>query len=306
MNRHIFIDRLSVFIASLLAGKKKFFSESTDSPSFGELIGEIDFEMPAVRGEGTFELAVNYKGEPLSAAFRVEKWLGFEHPTIIYHHGNNERPFNYGKNAKNTFYNIFVRERDRFHTNLIVVRAPFHDLSLKEFREKMSKLENFMLMTGCSVKMNEAIIRRIREDSHAAVYTCGISLGGWVSNLHRALYNTATYYIPLLAGTCLAALFLESNYRKLTAKAAIEDAERLRKLLDFKDIFEGIRPGNVFPLLARYDQFVEYSVQEAGYRGMDLTILEAGHITAALNARMLRQHILNAIVLTEKEKGCQP
>jgi hypothetical protein len=36
---------------------------------------------------------------------------------------------------------------------------------------------------------------------------------------------------------------------------------------------------------------------------MDVKMLQAGHITAALDAGMLRQHILYAIVLTGKEKS---
>ena len=295
MNKHIFIDRLTIFIASLVAGKKKFFSASADSSTFGELIQEIDFEMPEINGENTYDLAIENKNGNLDAAFRVEKWLGFNYPTIIYHHGNNERPFDYRKSAKNTFFNIFVKSRSAFDANIIVVRAPFHNCSLKEYQEKMTILENFMSMIACSVKINEAIIKRIREKNQAPVYTSGISLGGWVTNLHRSLYNTSTVYIPLLAGTFLGEVFAVSQYKKLTGKYALDNLEKVRSLLNFNDLFMKIEQKNVFPLLAEYDQFIEFRIQKESFHGLDIKSMKAGHVTASLSTNIIREHILGIV-----------
>ena len=56
-----------------------------------------------INAEGTFEVRAVTPAGILDPAFKVEKWLGTGHPTIIYHHGNNERPFDYGKAAKTPF-----------------------------------------------------------------------------------------------------------------------------------------------------------------------------------------------------------
>lgn len=300
MNKHILFDKLTVAAASFVAGKKKFFSKSAESLTFKELIQEIDIETPDFKGENTYELILKSKKGNLNAAFKIEKWLGFNYPTIIYHHGNNERPFDYGKRAKNSFFKIFVKSRDDFNANLIVVRAPYHDCSLKEYQEKMTILENFMMMITCSVKINEAIIKKIREKSQTPVYTCGISLGGWVTNLHRSLYNTSTFYIPLLAGTFLGELFAESEYRKLTGKAALENLENVRRLLNFNELFLKIKKQNVYPLLAEYDQFIEFRIQKESYRGIDVRIIKTGHITALLNLEIIRKHIF---AIVNKKSG---
>jgi len=296
MNKHIFADNLTARAGGLIAGKNKFFSSSIDSGSFAELARSIEVSVPAISGEGTFELVAGTPDGPLGAAFRVEKWAGSGYPTLIYHHGNNERPFDYRKGAKNTFLNIFVKERDAFPMNLLVVRAPYHDLPLKEYQEKITDLKNFMYMIAVAVRLNEEIIRTLPAGRPVA--TAGISLGGWVTNLHRTLYNTSAIYIPLMAGSFLGELFLRSSYRRLTGPLALDHPERIRQLLNFNPAFSEVPSVNVFPLLARYDRFIEYEVQKKSYNGYALRTLEAGHVTGALNARELRSHIFQVLEKT--------
>lgn len=289
MNKHIFLDNLTARVGALAAGKKKFFSQSIESKPFEKLVDSIEVKVPEITGEETFELEAETAGGPVGIAFRVEKWLGADYPTLIYHHGNNERPFDYGKSAKNTFRHIFVSEKEAFNMNLVVVRAPFHDISLKEYQEKITVLENFMTMIAASVKLNEELIRALPADQK--VYTCGISLGGWVTNLHRSLYNSSSVYIPMLAGSYLGELFLQSAYRRLAGSLALENEARIRELLNFDAAFSAVETKNVFPLLARYDRFIEYHVQRESYNGIEVQTIEAGHVTAAINANELRTHI---------------
>lgn len=293
MNKHIFVDNLTAHVGALVAGKNKFFSQSIDSKPFDQLVNEIEVDIPEITGEGTFELEAATAGGPVGIAFRVEKWMGADYPTLIYHHGNNERPFDYSKNAKNTFRNIFVSAKETFNLNLVVVRAPFHDISLKAYQVKITELENFMTMIAASVKLNEELIRVLSADQE--VFTCGISLGGWVTNLHRSLYNTASAYIPMLAGSFLGELFLQSAYRRLVGSLALENEARIRDLLNFDDSFSLVKTRNIYPLLARYDRFIEYHVQRKSYNGHDVKTIEAGHVTAAISTNELRTHVLGVL-----------
>ncbi len=293
MNKHIFLDNLTARVGAFVAGKNKFFSQSIDSKSFDQLANEIEVDIPEITGEGTFELEAATAGEPVGIAFRVEKWMGADYPTLIYHHGNNERPFDYRKGAKNTFLNIFVKEREAFNLNLVVVRAPFHDISLKKYQEKIAELKHFMTMITTSVKLNEELVRALPADQK--VYTCGISLGGWVVNLHRSLYNSSSAYIPMLAGSFLGELFLQSAYRRMTGAEALAHADRIRELLNFDAAFSAVETKNVFPLLGKYDRFIEYHVQRESYNGFEVQTIEAGHVTAAISANELRAHVLGVL-----------
>lgn len=295
MNKHIFLDKLTVVVGSMIAGKKKFFANSLQSPSFEDQVTAVRLECPPIAGKVTYEVpAKNLVGD-LDPAFQVAQWKGIDCPTIIYHHGNNEHPFDFRKSAKNTFYHILINTNDTIEANLIVVRAPFHNTSLKQYQNRMVDLSNFTAMMATSVKMNEEIIKEIRKVTTKPIITSGISLGGWVTNLHRGLSNTSTAYAPLMAGAFLGELFLKSKFRKMTSELALNNPEEIRRVLNFNDIFQKQDSQNLFPLLSKYDQFIEYDVQKEGYRGYPLRTIECGHISGAMKATALRCHLLSVL-----------
>jgi len=50
-------------------------------------------------------------------------------------------------------------------------------------------------------------------------------------------------------------------------------------------------PDTVFPLLSRYDQFIQYERQKGIYLPENITVLEKGHITGSMDFKALREHI---------------
>jgi len=291
MNKHIFFDNLTASIGAMVGGKKKFFAKRIQSPTFEEQVAAVELELPSFFDEGIYELRAKTLVGDLDPAFRVAQWKGYEHPTIIYHHGNNERPFDFKKSAKNTFYNIFLNTQKKLDTNIIVVRAPFHNCSLKQYQNFMVDLSNFTAMIATSVKLNEEIVNEIRRVSSEPIVTTGISLGCWVTNLHRGIFNSSTAYAPLMAGTFLGELFIKSKYRKMTSDIALDNPEEIRRILNFDYVFRRRNSQNVFPLLSKYDQFIEYDEQKESYNGCLLKTIECGHVTGAINSKELRKHL---------------
>jgi hypothetical protein len=293
MNKHVVLDKLTATIASWLTGRKKFFSESIESRPIQELIKKTWIELPDFNACGTFVPMVNTGGIAVDPAFKVVQWLGQEFPTILFNHGNNEKAFDFRKTAKNTFYQVFLNWNGTIEANLIQIRAPFHNSTLTDYQEKMTDLENFTAMLAATVSLNEGIIQKLTQEGHKKIILSGISLGGWVTNLHRTFFNSASLYLPLLAGAHLAEVFLSSAYRKLTAKIALEQPKSVRELLNFDQLFSEIDSKNLYPLLARYDQYIEYNIQKTDYEDHPLNTIECGHVTAALSPQLLRHHILN-------------
>jgi len=300
MNKHILLDNITASIGALISGKKKFFTRNLQSPTFEEQVAAIKLKLPQISGEGIYEVTTDSLVGKIDCAFRIAQWKGIDSPTIIYHHGNNERPFNFKKSAKNTFYNIFINTTNRVDANLIVVRAPFHNCSLKHYQSSMVEIKNFIAMIATSVRLNEEIINDIRKVTSKPIITSGISLGGWTTNLHRGIYNTSTAYAPLMAGAYLGELFLVSKYRKMTSDIALENPEKIRNLLNFNKLFKRHNTQNIYPLLSRYDQFIEYDVQKETYKGYPLKTIESGHVTGALNTNELRKHLLSVLKLVDK------
>ncbi len=295
MNKHIFLDTMTASLGSLVAGKKKFFVKSIQSSSFEEHIAATQIDCPQITGEGIFEIKAKTLVGELNPALGIAKWIGFDCPTIIYHHGNNERPFDYTNFAKNSFYKILAKHKLQIQANLLVVRAPFHNCKLSFYQEKMTELANFVAMISTSVKFNETIVQYMQSKSKAPVITAGISLGGWTTNIHRGIFNSSSAYIPFMAGTLLGDLFLNSKYRKLTSDIALQNPEQIKSILNFDKYFVTIKNKNLFPLLGRYDQFIEYNFQKESYNGHPLKTIDYGHITGSLQTKTLKNHILDVL-----------
>ncbi len=302
MNFHFFVDYLTVQIAALVTGRNKFFASSAESPTFKELLDDIVLQLSKIESAGKYEISAETPVGELDPAFQIVQWKGENFPTIIYHHGNNERPFDFSRFAKNTFKDIFLSSEKMRNFNLVVLRAPFHNGSVKEYQRKMIALSNFTAMIAVSVRLAEELVRYFKGKNKGQVFVCGISLGGWVTNLHRAYYNSADGYIPLLAGAALDDVFLGSIYRKLTGKSALENQETIRKVLNFEDDFERVKENNVFPLLAFYDGIIRFEPQNRCYGAQLVNIIEKGHVTAALSPALLRKHILGVLEMGKYQR----
>jgi hypothetical protein len=129
----------------------------------------------------------------------------------------------------------------------------------------------------------------------APIVLSGISLGGWVVNLYRSFNNTARMYIPLLVGAAWGEVFVTSDYRRMTGRIALENPDIVRQTLNFVADFERVTDENEFPLLARYDRYIQYDVQKTCYGNKTIAIIENRHITSALNGGAIRKHILKVI-----------
>jgi hypothetical protein len=292
MNKHILFDKLTASIASATVGK--FFSESIESAGYRAFLEDITVSVSSLE-EGIHETEAKTPVGKMDPAYYVAQWKGKGYPTIIYHHGNNERPFDFSRFAKNSFKNIFMDSKEPIDANLIAIRAPFHNASLKDYQKKIKHLSNFVGMLSVSVKLVEEIIHHLKDQGIAPVLVSGISLGGWITNLHRTYYNTADAYVPLLAGAALDHLFTDSGYRKMGGRIARENPEKIKETLNFEEDFQKVKDDNVFPLLGSYDQFIQYERQKKSYTTENIKVLESGHVTSFLLAQELRKHILSVM-----------
>ncbi len=291
MNLHTFLDHYTVAMGALLTGRRKFFSESVACPDFPELLEATSVAFPHVTGEGIYEAPASSPVGALDPAFYVAQWLGPEQPTLIYHHGNNERPFDFGRFSKNTFKNVVLDHRQNFPANLIALRAPFHR-SLKLYMERMTELRNFAAMLAASVKLSDELIAWSKAQGSPRVVLTGASLGGWVTNLHRAYYRKADHYAPMMAGAALDAVFISSAYRRLTGPAGRLQPETLRRVLNFERAFAAAPGNHVSALLMRHDAIIVYERQKLCYDPGRVTVLDKGHTTGALDFAALRAFLL--------------
>lgn len=287
MNIHKFLDNLTITISAPLLARSKYFRQSVQSQAMDEHLAAIHLQLPPIDGEGVYELPAHSLVGELDPAFHISQWLGAGYPTIIFHHGTNENPYD------RSFNSIFPHHKIEIPANLIVVRAPFNT-SLKAFTAAIGQLAHYAAMMAASVRLIDELVGYCQEQGAAPVLVSGISLGGFVTNLHHAHYGRADAYAPLLAGAAMDSVFLDSIYRKLVAASDETGMATIRRVLNFEDAYAQANRQKAFPLLGRYDQYIRYERQKQGYGDRPITLLEKGHVTAALAYAPLRQHIMQA------------
>lgn len=290
MNMHYMIDKVAITIGALFF--PKYFRDGVESASLQEHLQAINVNMPEITFEKSeYNITSLTEIGKVSAGFLLAQWLGEEFPTIIYHHGASEIPYDFG------FKNIFPLNKERIAANLFLIRAAYHD-NRKNFMSGMSKTENWLVMMANSVKIIEQIIKQVRANSikqHEKlrpITVSGTSLGGFITNLHHIHYNSADKYRPLLAGTAMHDAFLNSVYSKSVAKTALAQPVTITKLFDFRAGFANQDNDNVFPLLAVQDGIIRYDIQKASYNGLEVATIDKGHATGALAYDLLSRHIL--------------
>ena len=295
MNYHALIDTLMVELSALAIDRYKFFSASIESPPLAEHLATTKLRLPVINGPGIYELTAESLVGRLKPAFCIAQWLGAEYPTILWHHGNAERPFDFRWFSHTSFKRIFLCSQEPIQANLVVLAAPFHRRSLKTYAEQLRYLVKFVATLAVSVTLVNELTNYFKLRTDSGVMMAGISLGGWITNIHRAFYNTADSYVPLLAGAALGDIFTRSVYRKLTGRCARESPEELRAVLNFELAFARVQANNVFPLLAQHDQIVRFDRQRVCYGSRRIVTLEKGHLTASLAANELRGHIIRQL-----------
>jgi alpha-beta hydrolase superfamily lysophospholipase len=300
---HGLVDLSAVRLGALVTRGERVFGRSVESPPLVDVADNATADVDGLDTVTSEErtVVVDTPVGAFEAASLTWQWLGPTHPTIVYHHGGGERPFENGRLGLNTFRRLFVEAERSVPANVVAIRAPYHDRPTREYLRAMGDLENFVGMVAAAVGLVEAVIDYLVDRTDAPVVVSGVSLGGFVTTLHRARFDTADRYVPILAGAALGELFVSAAYRRLTARSARRRPTRLRATLDFETAFTEVETENCAPLLARYDRIVEYDAQRPTYRGIPVSVMNRGHLTGALATGALRRFILDALPAPEEE-----
>lgn len=286
MNNHSLIDYLAVDLSALFLRKSRMFRDGIDSAPFQEHLKAVALSLPPPGQIGYYEAWAGTLAGAMNPAFRIAQWKGPACPTIIYHHGAGENPYD------KSFNWILPFRKMPIPANLVAVRIPCNR-TRKEYTGALRSLATFMAMLAVSVRVIEHLVLFSRSRGTSRVIVAGVSLGGFVANLHHIFFNSADVYKPLFSGAAMGDLLLDSAYRNLCSPLALRNPERIRALLNFDDDFARVGNANVYPLLGRYDQISVFERQRRIYDPQRLTVLPRGHTTGLLAVKALRRHILS-------------
>jgi hypothetical protein len=286
-----FRDSLRCSLSGLKLGISgaKFFSAGTESMTLSEALEAITVKVPAIDAIGSFIVEAETPEGVLHPAVHVLQWKGPDAPVIIYHHWSNEHP------VDTSCRKIFMHKSFTLNASIVLVQAAYHD-EPGSFRACTQRLSSFVTMVMTSVAVVEALVQQFNQKKPRAVYVCGLKLGGWITNLHHAFYNSAKAYIPLMAGAGFGDIFVNSRFSSCVAASARREEKMIRRILNFDDLFmsRGTHT-NVYPLLARYDAVSNYYRQKTCYGDIPVAVFNKGHFSGATAWKTFRTHIVRSV-----------
>lgn len=127
----------------------------------------------------------------------------------------------------------------------------------------VGRIDRWVFLLSASVRLTKALATHLTKRGCSRLVCAGLSLGGWITNLHHPYFDTCDVYNPVFAGAALHDLFTESIYLKLFASSARDAGDR----------------------------FIRFERQAGIYRPDQMTVIERGHTTGALAYRPLAGHL---------------
>ncbi|MBI38484.1 MAG: hypothetical protein CMF59_02720 [Leptospiraceae bacterium] len=276
---HNGIDSIVFGLASNQA--QRFFRDGVQSESIENHLQAIQFSLPRIEKGGFYPLEVRTADGSMQAGVMVLKWMGSSSPTFIYNHGASQIPFDA------LIRGIIQSGPHNPRANILVVRTPFHTESRAELGEASNTVSRFLAILATSTRINESLIQQMRKSGSEFIVVAGLSMGGYIANLHRMYFNTSDLYLPVAAGTNFADAFLHGSPAH---PAATAQPDAIRKHLDFSGSWKDT-PRNVIPLLGRYDGITRIEIQGPGYGAIPVEVWDTGHITTATSVQALNEFL---------------
>jgi hypothetical protein len=285
MNIHIFLDRLMVGMSAVYGDKLRFFRESLESGHISDYVKRTEIDVPYPENEGEVKLS-GYCGDiPIYPAYKVLQWHGPESPAIIFTHGSGDFPY-YKRLQK-----IFPKKNRPAELNLIATNIPFNSKNKMEYIKAVGNLENFTMLLSATAVLVEELVCRLRSGGSSCISISGISLGGWITNIHKTYFDSADEYRPIFAGAAPEHLFTDSIYRNMASSKVNDEPEAIEKAINFEDDFAKRDNKNVYPLMARFDQYIVFAHQSKIYREKNITTIDYGHVSGTMQRKILAEHI---------------
>ena len=287
MNAHAWLDTAALAAGSLYGDSVKFFREGTDSESLFRVARRTTAEFSGGMTCGEYHIPVTCSSQEGTARFSLISYQDPRLPLLIFCHGSGEH--DYTRRIKR-----ILPDRMRAKFNLAAISIPCNR-NLKEYLHGIGSLERFCFLIASSVAVAEQVRIFYQSKGASRVILSGISLGGWVTNLHAALHGTMDEYRPICAGAALDDLFTSSEYRKMAARKVKGQEVRLYEVLNFEREFSDCDRTHVHPLLARYDQYIRYERKKVCYLPKKVRIIDKGNGTTAMDYRALQEFLLEAV-----------
>lgn len=288
MSIHSLSDRLAVAMGRMYGSKMQFFGADTQSCPIQTCIQNTKVSVDKIDKEGEYEAQITSCCGHIQSFFKVIRWAGKHYPSLLFIHGSGDFPY-YQRACE-----LFATNKITSPFNLIALSIPFNT-SPKDYIRAIADVRNYILILSATAHIAHELMEHLKNRGSMRVVLSGISLGGWITNLHCAVWNSADAYVPIMAGARSGDVFFHTIYHKLVSPKALRERERIEADLNFERLFLSRDRKNVYPLLAEYDQFIPYNTHSNIYLPENITRVPKGHITCSLDRSVIRNHLMQTI-----------
>ena len=290
IKRQLMDDRL--FLWHARASQKPHFHGGVRSPPLSAHIDALDFELPKLTKPGRVTFEVSTLAGDMAAAIHVHALGAPGSPVLIYHHDAHEFP------PSQTLRAMFPATRSSELT-VYLIEAPFHH-ARSGAQVAATSLMLHLAVQAVAIGATERLLLSPRAAQASVRVVAGFGHGGFITNRHHMLYDTATAYVPFMAGTAEAELHLSS---RPTAKRALREQSELRSLLDFNEAWAERGHGNVFPVLGSADLVNPFEAAMRSYGDTEVEVWAMSHQAAKKSPQRMREKILRHIRDLQIERG---
>ena len=289
IKRQLRDDRL--FLWHARASRKPHFHDGVKSPPLSAHLDALDFELPKLSKPCRASFEVSTLAGDVTAAIHVLALGAANSPVLIYHHDAGEYP------PAQTLRAMFPANSDS-GLAIFLIEAPFHD-DRSSARIAASSVIIHLAMHAVAIAATERLLQSRRVAEATIRVVAGFGQGGFIVNRHHMIFDSATAYIPFMAGTAEAEPYLSSVP---TAKRALRDQQALRELYNFDEAWAERGHRNVFPVLGSADLVNPFNAEMRSYGNTPVEVWASGHLAARKNPERMREKILRHITELDAER----
>lgn len=290
IKRQMMDDRL--FLRHARAHRKPLFHGGVKSVPLSAHLEALELALPKLAKPGRFAFEAETLVGEMAAAIHVHALGAAGAPVLIYHHDAGEYP------PAQTLRAMFPANFDS-PLSIFLIEAPFHD-ERSSASVAARSLEIHLAMQAVAIAATERLLQTPRLTEARVRIVAGYGQGGFIANRHHMLFDTASAYIPFMAGAAEAEAFLA---RPVIGKAAARDQELLRKRLNFDADWAERGHGNVFPVLGSADLVSPFQAEMRSYGKTPIEVWATSHLAARKNPERMREKILRTFAEIEAARA---
>jgi hypothetical protein len=266
----------------------------TQVENFEQLRTLISYDFKEINPQ-EWHLSLKFQGQTRVTKLFLHTPLDTDAPALIFHHGASQTNYM-------TALNYLYLRNQNVPLNVFSIKAAHHESKQDFLGNCVDSFLNWQLTLWGSILAVEEYVKLMKNKNCSKVIIGGSSMGGIVATMHMLLFNSADLYLPINAYPNIGKIFLSRAY-----KYAVDRYQQRAENSDYPEAFalehllRDDMKEKAFPILARFDEYIDYAEATRFWRGFEVKTFDVGHMSTMFMAPEIRKYHWQKIVLSSKD-----